>query len=106
MTKFTILISLIFIWLFTVFAPSVISLVNNEDSAYVSLNPNEEEQQEQQEQAKFDDKEEKIFLEESIAQIRFSQQKRTPFSDKRQLILFSHSVEISLPPPEALIKRA
>jgi hypothetical protein len=103
MTKSPILVSLIFIWLFTVFAPSVISLVNNEDSAYVSLNPNEEEQQEQ---AKFDDKEEKIFLEESIAQIRFSQQKRTSFSDKRQLIFFSHSVEISLPPPEALIKRA
>ena len=103
MTKSSILVSLIFIWLFTVFAPSVISLVNNEDSAYVSLNVKEEEQQEQ---AKFDSSEEKIFHEESTTQIGFSQQKRTLFLDKRRLIFLSHSVEISLPPPKVLIKQA
>lgn len=100
MKKSSILVSLIFIWLFAVFAPSVISLVNNEDSAYVSLNLNEEEQQEQ---SKFDDSEEIFFHEDSISQIRFSQQKRTPFLDKRQLIFISHSAEISLPPPEVVI---
>lgn len=100
MTKSSILVSLIFIWLFTVFAPSVISLVNTDHSVYVSLNLNDEEQQEQ---AKYDDSEEKIIHEYSIAQIRFSQQKRTLFSDKRQLIFFSHPIEISLPPPEVLI---
>ena len=73
MIKPAVLALLISIWLFAVFAPSVISLVNNEDNIFISLNLNEEEQQEQ---VKKDDSEEKILLENWLAQIHLLQNER------------------------------
>lgn len=103
MIKSSILASLIFIWLFAVFVPSVISLVNNEDNIFISVNLNEEEQQEQ---GKKDNSEEKTVLEYWIAQIHLSPQERTFLSDQLEITISSHAIEIPLPPPEFLIKQA
>jgi len=103
MIKSSILASLIFIWLFAVFVPSVISLVNNEDNIFISVNLNEEEQQEQ---GKKDNSEEKTVLEYWIAQIHISPRERTFLSDQLEVIIYSHAIEIPLPPPEFLIKQA
>ncbi len=88
---------LLFIWLFAVFAPPVISLTDAEDRIFISLNQNEEEQQEQ---GKKDTSEEKI-VQESRGSWAFSALKNTrsyiqgPVSKMTQLYL-----EIPLPPPE------
>ncbi|WP_299158790.1 hypothetical protein [uncultured Eudoraea sp.] len=103
MIKPAVLALLISIWLFAVFAPSVISLVNNEDNIFISLNLNEEEQQEQ---VKKDDSEEKILLENWLAQIHLLQNERILFSHTLQINFSSHAIEIPLPPPEFLIKQA
>jgi len=103
MIKSSILASLISIWLFAVFAPSVITLVNNEDNIFISVNLNEEEQQEQGEKG---DSEEKTVLENWIAQIHISPHERTFLSDQLEVIIYSHAIEIPLPPPEFLIKQA
>ena len=103
MIKSTVLVSLISIWLFAVFAPSIISLANNEDGIFISLNLNEEEQQEQ---GKKDDSEEKTLLEYWITQIHISPLERTFLSDQLEIIISSHAIEIPLPPPEFLTKQA
>lgn len=103
MIKSSILVSLISIWLFAVFAPPIISLASNEDGIFISLNLNEEEQQEQ---AKKDDSEEKTLLESWIAQIHISPTERTLLSDHLEIIISSHAIEIPLPPPEFSIKQA
>jgi len=103
MIKSSILTSIISIWLFAVFAPSIISLVNNEDGIFISVNLNEEEPQEQ---GKKDDSEEKTIPEYWIAQIHVSSQERTFLSDQLEVIIYSHAIEIPLPPPELLIKQA
>lgn len=97
MIKSSILTSLISIWLFAVFAPSIISLVNNDDGIFISLNLSEEEQQEQ---CKKDDNEEKILLDKWLAHIQFFQKERIHFSHILQINFSSHSIEIPLPPPE------
>ncbi len=103
MIKSSILTSLIFIWLFAVFAPPIISLVSNEEGIFISVNLNEEEQQEQ---GKKDDSEEKTLLEYFIAQIHISPNERRFLSDQLGIIISSHAIEIPLPPPELLIKQA
>jgi len=97
MTRFAIIATLIGIWLFAIVAPSVITLVNNEESILISLNLNEEEQQEQ---SKKDDKEEKILLENWLAQTELSQQEKSLFLDIEKIIFSTNSIEIPLPPPE------
>lgn len=103
MIKSTILFSLIFIWLFAVFAPSIISLANKEEGVFITVNLNEEEQQEQ---GKKDDSEEKKLLEFWITHIHISPQERTFLSDQLGLIISFHAIEIPLPPPELLILQA
>lgn len=103
MIKSTVLASLISIWLFAVFAPSVISLVNNEDNIFISVNLNEEKQQEEGEKG---DSEEKILLENCLAQITFLQNERNLFLHTLQINFSSYAIEIPLPPPEFLIKQA
>lgn len=99
MIKSAILASLISIWLFAVFAPSIISYINNEESFFISVNLNDEEPQEQ---TKKDDKEEKTFLENWITPIAVSPMERTFLSEQQELNISSHSIEILLPPPEFL----
>ncbi|MGB5361518.1 hypothetical protein [Eudoraea sp.] len=103
MIKSSILASLISIWLFAVFAPSVITLIHNDDSIFISVNLNEEEQQEQ---GKKDGSEEKTLLEYSIAQIHISPQERLLLSDQLEIIISSHAIEIPIPPPEFLVRQA
>jgi hypothetical protein len=97
MTRSAIIVTLIGIWLFAIVAPSVISLVNNGESIIISLNLNEEEQQEQ---SKKDDKEEKILLENWLAQTELSQQEKSLFLEIEKIIFSANSIEIPLPPPE------
>lgn len=97
MTKTAIITSLITIWLFTIVAPSVISLVNDGESIIISLNLNEEEQQET---SKKDDNEEKILLENWLAQTELSQQEKSLFLEIEKIIFSANSIEIPLPPPE------
>ena len=87
MIKSSILASLISIWLFAVFAPPIISLANNEDGIFISVNLNEEEQQEQ---AKKDDSEEKTLLESWITQnTHFSKGKNIAFRSSGDNYFFS-----------------
>lgn len=97
MPKTAIITSLITIWLFTIVAPSVISLVNDGESIIISMNLNEEEQQEQ---SKKDDKEEKILLENWLVQTELSQQEKSLFLEIEKIIFSANSIEIPLPPPE------
>ncbi|WP_297707817.1 hypothetical protein [uncultured Eudoraea sp.] len=103
MIKSAILASLISIWLFAVFAPSIVSLVNNEDGIFISVNLNEEKQQEE---GKKDDSEEKTLLEYWLTQMHISPLERTFLSDQLEIIISSHAIEIPLPPPEFLAKQA
>lgn len=102
MIKSTILALLIFSWLFAIFAPSLITLANNGEGIFISVNLNEEEQQEH---GKKNDSEEKKLLEYWIAQIQISPQGRTFLSDQLGIIISSHAIEIPLPPPEFFIKQ-
>ncbi len=97
MTRSAIIATLIGIWLFAIVAPSVIMLANNGESILISLNLNEEEQQEQ---SKKDDKEEKILLENCLAQTELSQQEKSLFLEIEKIIFSTNSIEIPLPPPE------
>ena len=103
MIKSAILPSLISIWLFAVFAPSIVSLVNNEDGIFISVNLNEEKNQEE---GKKDDSEEKTLLEYWLTQMHISPLERTFLSDQLEIIISSHAIEIPLPPPEYLAKQA
>ena len=103
MTKNAIITSLISIWLFTIVAPSVISLVNDGESIIISMNLNEEEQQET---SKKDDNEEKIILENWLAQIQLSLQEKSPYLEIEKIYPSSHSIEIPLPPPELKVYNA
>ena len=103
MTRTAIIISLITFWLFSIVAPSVISLVNDGESIIISLNLNEEEQQES---SKKDDNEEKIILENWLAQIQFSIYEKSQYSEIEKINFSSHSIEIPLPPPELVSHQA
>jgi hypothetical protein len=103
MTRTAIITSLITFWLFSIVAPSVISLVNNEENIIVSLNLNEEEQQES---SKKDDNEEKIILENWLAQNHFSLHEKSQYLEIEKINFSSHSIEIPLPPPELMAHNA
>jgi len=103
MIKSSILTSLIFIWLFAVFAPPIISLVSNEEGIFISVNLNEEEQQEQ---SKKDDKEEKILLDNWLAQVQLSPHEKSPYLEMEKINFSTHSIEIPLPPPELMVYNA
>lgn len=96
MTRSAIIATLIGFWLFAIVAPSVITLANNGESILISLNLEEE----QQEQSNKDDKEEKILLENWLAQTELSQQEKSLFLEIEKIIFSSNSIEIPLPPPE------
>lgn len=88
---------LLFIWLFAIFTPPVISLANTEDRVFISMNQNEEEQQEQ---GKKDTSEEKI-VQESSESLAFASFNNTKSYALGQLPRISpHYLEIPLPPPE------
>ena len=103
MIKSSILASIISIWLFAVFAPPIITLANNGESIFISVNLNEEEQQEH---GKKDDSEEKKLLEYWLTQIHISPQEKTFLSDQRGIVITSHAIEIPLPPPEPSVIQA
>lgn len=88
--------ALLAIWLFAIIAPSVITLVNEEERVYISFNQNEEEQ----EQGKKDDSEEKI-VQESLEHADLSIH-RTSKKFKSDNIGHSPAffLEIPIPPPE------
>lgn len=88
---------LLFIWLFAVFAPPVISLANTEDRVFISLNQNEEEQQEQ---GKKDTSEEKIVQESSDSWAFTTLRNTRSYAQGPLPSLSDHYLEIPLPPPE------
>ncbi len=99
MFRSTIIISLLSIWLFAIFAPPVISLMNNDGNTIITVNLNEEEQPEQ---GKKNVAEKKIVYDNTnfsfLAQLR-----NHSLSDFYLLANFDHTLEIILPPPESLI---
>ena len=103
MTRSAIIATLIGIWLFAIVAPSVITLVNKGESILISLNLNEKEQQEQ---SKKDDKEEKILLENWLAQVQLSLHEKSPYLEMEKINSSTHSIEIPLPPPELMVFNA
>ncbi|MCE2613464.1 hypothetical protein LVD13_10800 [Flavobacteriaceae bacterium D16] len=96
MYRAKIIHTLLLIWLFAIIAPPVITLVNEEERVYISINQNEEEQ----EQGKKDTSEEKIVQEtlEYGSLLAFSATSKFKSHNVNQTPAFF--LEIPLPPPE------
>lgn len=99
MLRSTIFITLLSIWLFAIFAPPIISLMNNDGKTIITINLNEEEQSEQ---GKKNVAEKKIVYDNTnfyfLAQLR-----NHSLNDFYLLANFDHTLEIILPPPEPII---
>lgn len=94
-----ILLTLLFVWIFAILAPSVISLINDEGNTVISINLNEEEQQEQ---GKKNQSEEKIVKENLTDYSFLAAVKKAKTHNFYFMALTDHTVEILLPPPEYL----
>ncbi|SDL64402.1 hypothetical protein [Kriegella aquimaris] len=99
MIRSTIIITLLSIWLFAIFAPPIISLLNSDGSTIITVNLNEEEQPEQ---GKKNIAEKKIVYDNTNYSF-LAQLKNSTSSDFYLLANFDHTLEIILPPPESLI---
>lgn len=96
MYRAKIIHALLAIWLFAVIAPPLITLVNEDERVYISINQNEEEQ----EQGKKDNTEEKIVQESlEYASLLFFRTSRNFNSENTDKVI-SCFLEIPLPPPE------
>ncbi|MBT8321268.1 MAG: hypothetical protein KJO90_06315 [Eudoraea sp.] len=96
MYRVNIIHTLLVIWLFAIIAPPVITLVNEEERVYISINQNEEEQ----EQGKKDNSEEKIVEETLEYANLFGFGTSRNFKSENVNSFPSHFLEIPLPPPE------
>lgn len=103
MIKSSILASLISIWLFAVFAPSIISYITHEESFFISVNLTDEEPQEQ---SKKDNSEEKTLLQYGVAHIGISPKERKFLSDQPETCISPYPIEIPIPPPEFVLNQA
>ncbi|MCX2718374.1 hypothetical protein [Lentiprolixibacter aurantiacus] len=96
MYRAKIIHALLAIWLFAVIAPPLITLVNEDERVYISINQNEEEQ----EQGKKDNTEEKIVQESlEYASLLFFRTSRN-FNSENTGEVLPCFLEIPLPPPE------
>ncbi len=88
--------TLLAIWLFAIIAPPVITMVNEEERVYISINQNEEEQ----EQGKKDNSEEKMVQEtlEYADLLNLRTTRKFKSDNINQAPAFF--LEIPLPPPE------
>ncbi len=89
--------SLLFIWLLAIMAPPVISLANEEERVFISLNQNEEEQSEQ---GKKDTSEEKIVQESDSFSAFNVYRNMKNYASATSLKMSACFLEIPLPPPE------
>ncbi len=96
MYRAKIIYTLLAIWLFAIIAPPVITMVNEEERVYISINQNEEEQ----EQGKKDTSEEKMVQEtlEYADLINLRTTRKFKSDNINQAPAFF--LEIPLPPPE------
>jgi hypothetical protein len=97
MKRSNFLFTLLFTWLFAIFAPSVISLINNDGSTVININLNEEEQQEQ---GKKNQGEEKIVKDNSTDFTLLALVKTVEMGNFYFMPHTDHTAEILLPPPE------
>jgi hypothetical protein len=97
MKRSNILFTLLFVWIFAIFAPSVITLYNNDGNTILTSNLNEEEQQEQGEK---NQGEKKIVKENSSDFSLLAAIKKSELGNFYFMAHTDHTVEILLPPPE------
>lgn len=97
MGRQNILLTLLFVWIFAILAPPVISLINDDGNAVITINLNEEEQQEQ---GKKSQDEEKIVKENAVDLSFLANVKKGKTDNFYVMSLTDHTVEILLPPPE------
>lgn len=97
MKRSNILFTLLFVWLFAIFAPSIITLYHKDGNIVLTTNLNEEEQQEQ---GKKSQAEEKIAKESSSGFSLFAAIKKEQMVNFYVMSHTDHTVEILLPPPE------
>ena len=95
-----ILLTLLFVWLFAIFAPSVIMLCNNDGNTVLTTNLNEEEQQEQGKK----NVDEKLILEKNTPDYsRLSHLRQLGSYHYYELGHYNLPSEILLPPPEHIV---
>ncbi len=92
-----VLITLLGIWLFAVFAPPALVLLGGDSETFVSYNLSDEEKQEQE---KKDSSEEKLLPNILNGHLTQLFQKKSLSSDNYLLGNSNHLPEIPLPPPE------
>lgn len=100
MSKSRILYIMLFLWLFAIFAPSVISLLSEEHTSLLTINLSEKEQQEQEK----NNIDEKLIVEG--ADTNFSDLSHLQSSLSYNFYILENSEHISeiiLPPPEYFI---
>ena len=97
MERQNILLTLLFVWIFAILAPPVISLLSDEGNTVISINLNEEEQQEQ---GKKNQGEEKIVKENTTDFSFLFTVKKGKMGNSYVMAHTDHTVEILLPPPE------
>lgn len=97
MERQNILLTLLFVWIFAILAPPIISLLNDEGNAVISINLNEEEQQEQ---GKKNQGEEKIVKENATDFAFLFTVKKGNECNFYVMPHTEYTVEILLPPPE------
>ncbi len=95
-TKDLARITLLTLWLFAIVVPSVITLMDV-DNSVIATNLNEEEQQES---GKKTQDEEKIVNENIHDFSLIAQSKKSAMGDYNTLSHLEHTIEILLPPPE------
>lgn len=97
MKRSNILFTLLFVWLFAIFAPSIITLYHKDGNIVLTTNLNEEEQQEQ---GKKNQGEEKIVKENSSNFSLLAAIKKAEVGNFYFMAHTDHTVEILLRPPE------
>lgn len=99
MIRFNILIVLLSVWIFAILAPPIITLMNDDGNAVISMNVTEEEQQEQGKK----NHGEKLILENSSpGAYHLSHLLNLGFYDFYLLGHYDRNSEIVLPPPEPI----
>ncbi|WP_273273200.1 hypothetical protein [Maribacter polysiphoniae] len=99
MIRLNILIVLLSVWIFAILAPPIITLLNDEGNAVISINITEEEQQEQGKK----NLGEKLILENnSPSAYLLAHLQNLGFHDFYLLGHYDRNSEIVLPPPEPI----
>lgn len=101
MFKSHVFILLILVWLFTIFVPSINSLLNDDENIFTTITLNEEEQQEEEGKNNID---EKLVVEQNPSSFSLlSQLKNSLLYDFYLLGDSDNTSKIVLPPPEFFI---